>query len=78
MAGIPGLDGAPGELAGMTVLVGEGHLADGLDAGLDRVARGHVDGAQDPHFEIGGGMTHEFCFRFVGAGVRAGVFLFAP
>ena len=32
VAGEPGLDGAPGELARVAVLIGEGHLADSLDA----------------------------------------------
>ena len=62
VARIPGLDGAPGELAGMAVLVGEGHLADGLDAGLDGVALGHVNGAEHPHFQISSGISHESCF----------------
>ena len=62
VAGIPGLDGAPGELARVAVLVGEGHLADGLDAGLDGVALGHVNGAEHPHFQIGSGISHELYF----------------
>ncbi len=47
---VPGLDGSPGEAAGMPVLVGEVHLADGLNARADRVAGSHVDGTQDAHF----------------------------
>ena len=58
VAGVPGLDGAPGELAGVALLVGEGHLADGPDAGLDGVALGHVNGAEHAHFEIGSGISH--------------------
>ena len=61
-AGVPGLDGAPGELARVAILVGEGHLADGLDSGLDGVADGHVDGTEDAHFEIGSGVSHECSF----------------
>jgi len=57
--GIPGLDGAPGELARMAILVGEGHLADGFDAGVDGVAGGQVNGAQHPHFQIHSGIAHE-------------------
>jgi len=34
----------------MAVLVSEGHLADGFDAGVDGVAFGQVKGAQHPHF----------------------------
>ena len=43
----------------MAVLVGEGHLADGLDAGLDGVALGHVNGPEHAHFQIGSGISHE-------------------
>jgi hypothetical protein len=46
VAAVPGLDGAPGELAGETFLIGEGHLANGFDAGNDGVAGSHVDGTQ--------------------------------
>jgi hypothetical protein len=59
--GVPGLDGAPGELARVAILIGEGHLADDLDPGLDGAAFGHVDGAQHPHFQIHSGIAHE-CF----------------
>src|ERR1051326_335531 len=58
ITGIPALNGAAGELAGLSVLVGEAHLADGLDAGLNGLAWGAVDGPQHPHLEIGGGITH--------------------
>ena len=58
VARIPGLDGAPGELARVAVLVGEAHLADGLDAGLDGVARRAVDGAEHPHFKVGRWISH--------------------
>ena len=37
---------------GLAVLVGEGHLADGPDTGLDGVALGHVNGPEHAHFEI--------------------------
>ena len=59
------LNGAPGKLAGMAVLVGEGDLADGLDAGLDGLAFGHVDGAQHAHLEVGSGISHEVLNRFL-------------
>jgi len=49
VTGVPGLDGAPSELATVAFLIGEGHLADGLDARLDAVALGHVDGPQHTH-----------------------------
>lgn len=58
-AGVPGLDGAPGELARVAVLVSKGHLADGFDPGMNGVAWRHVDGAQDAHFQIDGGISHE-------------------
>ena len=41
------------------ILVGEGHLADRFDAGLDGVALGHVNGSEHPHFQIGNGISHE-------------------
>ena len=43
----------------MTLLVGEAHLADRLDAGLNRVARSHVDGAEHAHFQIGRWISHD-------------------
>ena len=58
VAVVPGLDGAPGELARVAVLVGEGHLADGFDAGGDGMARGHVNGTEHPHFQISSGIAH--------------------
>ena len=64
VAGVPGLDGAPGELSGVAVLVGEGQEADGFDAGLDGVADGHVNGAQDTHLEVRSGIAHEVIFVF--------------
>src|SRR5437899_8843686 len=59
VAGVPGLNSAPGELAPMTLLVGEGHLADRFDAGLNGVARSHVDGAEHAHFQIGRWISHD-------------------
>lgn len=58
-ARVPGLDGAPGKLARVAILVGEGHGADRFDPGLDGIAEGHVDGTKDAHFEIGCGVSHE-------------------
>lgn len=46
----------------MTVLIGEGHFTDRLDAGLNGVARGHVDGSEHAHFQIGSGISHEWVF----------------
>ena len=63
VAGIPGLDGAPGELAGTAFLIGERHLADGPDAGLDTASLGHVNGPEHPHFQVGSGIAHECFFR---------------
>ncbi len=59
VAGVPGLDGAPGELARMPVLVGEGGLADGSDAGDDGLAFGHIDRTEDTHFEVGSWISHD-------------------
>jgi hypothetical protein len=59
VTGEPGLDGAPGELAGLAILVGEGHLADGLDPGLDVFALGQVNGSKYAHFQISSGISHE-------------------
>ena len=59
IAAQPGGDGAPGELAGLALLIGEGHLTDGLDAGSNRFALGHVNGSEHAHFQIGGGISHE-------------------
>ncbi len=59
VTGIPGLDGAPGELAGLAIFIGERQLADRPDAGDDGFAFGHVDGAQDAHLEVGSGISHE-------------------
>lgn len=56
---IPSLNGAPSELAGVAVFIGEGHLADGLDSGSDGMAWSHVNGTEHTHFEIGGRITHE-------------------
>lgn len=47
----PGLDGAPGELAGVSVIVFEDHLADGLVLSLEAVAGGVFEGAKDAHFK---------------------------
>jgi len=58
VAGVPRLDGTPGELAGMALLIGKGLVADGLDAGLDGMALGHVDGAQHAHFQIRSWISH--------------------
>lgn len=60
VAAQPGGDSAPGELAWQTFLVGEDHLADGLNTFLLGVALGHVHGPEHAHFEINGGISHEW------------------
>ena len=46
-SGVPSLDGAPSELARASILVGERHLADGVDTGDDGFSGCRFDGAQD-------------------------------
>jgi hypothetical protein len=59
----------------MALLVGEGHLTDGPDPGLDGVALGHVNGPEHAHFQIGSGISHELwflgcpCRHFAGNGM---------
>lgn len=61
----PGLDRFPGELARAAFLIGESHLADGLQARLDGLAWGHVNGSEHAHFQISGGIFHwVLCFGF--------------
>lgn len=55
----PGLDGAPGELAGLAVFVEEGHFANGAVAGLHGVAGSVFEGSEDAHFEIIGDSFHD-------------------
>ena len=66
VTGIPGLDRAPGKLAGDAVFVGERHFAHGFNARGDTVAEGHVDGAEDAHLQIGCGIFHKKVFASVG------------
>lgn len=66
VAVLPGFDGAPFELARVALLVGEGHLADGLDAIADAVALGHVDGAQHAHFQVRSRIFHDALFGLSG------------
>ena len=54
----PGLDGAPGELAAMAVLIAEGHLADSLVAFQQGCAIGVFERAEHAHFEIIGDAFH--------------------
>ena len=56
----PGLDGAPGELARVALLVEEGHGGDVADAFLACASRYGVDGAEDAHLEIDRRQLHEF------------------
>ena len=55
----PGLDGAPGELAWVALLVEEGHGGDVVDALVAGASRGGVDGAQDAHLQIDRRLLHE-------------------
>ena len=54
----PGLDGAPGELAGLAVFVEKGHGGDGSVAGFHGVAGGVFERAENAHFEVVGGVFH--------------------
>ena len=54
----PRLNGAPGELAGVSVLVTEGHLADGHVAIPEGIAFGVFERAEDAHFEVIGDADH--------------------
>jgi len=58
VAAQPGGDGTPSELARLAILVGEGHLADGLDPLSLRIALGHVHGSEHAHFQVNGGISH--------------------
>ena len=55
----PGLDGAPGELAWVALLVEEGHGGDVVDAFVAGSAGGGVDGAEDAHLQIDRRQLHE-------------------
>ena len=59
VTGEPRLDGAPGELARVAILISEGEEADRLDARLDGFALGHVNGSEHAHLQIGSGVSHE-------------------
>ena len=50
VTGVPRLNGAPGELTRMPVLIGESHLRDGIDACPDGVALGGINGTKHAHF----------------------------
>ena len=55
----PGLDGAPGELAWVALLVEEGHGGDVVNAFVAGSPLDGVDGAEDAHFQIDRGLLHE-------------------
>ena len=55
----PGLDGAPGELAWVALLVEEGHGGDVVDAFVAGSSRDGVDGAEDAHLQIDRRLLHE-------------------
>ena len=58
VAGIPGLDGAPGELVALVVLVGEDDATDVLDTGDDGVAGRELDGTEHAHLQVRGDAFH--------------------
>lgn len=58
VAVVPGLDGAPGEGAGMAILVAELHLGDLADALVAGFAFGGVERAEDPHLQVGRRVLH--------------------
>ena len=55
----PGLDGAPGELAWVALLVEEGHGGDVVDAFVAGSPVDGVDGAEDAHLQIDRRLLHE-------------------
>src|SRR5690606_34650968 len=57
VARVPRLDGAPGELKALPVLIQEGLFTDMTDARNDGVARRRLDGAEYAHLEV---TTHSF------------------
>ena len=54
----PGLDGAPGELAWVALLVEEGHGGDVVDAFVAGSSRDGVDGAEDAHLQVDRRLLH--------------------
>ena len=59
VAVVPGLDGAPGELAWVAFLVEEGHGGDVVDAFVAGSPVDGVDGAEDAHLQIDRRLLHE-------------------
>ncbi len=59
VAVVPGLDGAPGELARVAFLVEEGQGGDVVDAFVPGAPVDGVDGAQDAHLQIDRRLLHE-------------------
>jgi len=59
VAVVPGLDGAPGELAWVAFLVEEGHGGNVVDAFVAGFSLNGVDGAEDAHLQIDRGLLHE-------------------
>lgn len=62
VARVPGLDGGPGELEGLSALIGEDHLAHVLDARDGPVSGRELDGAQDAPLEVGADSLHHATF----------------
>ncbi len=59
IAVVPGLDGAPGELAWVALLVEEGHGGDVVDAFVAVFSLHGVDVAEDAHLQIDRRLLHE-------------------
>ena len=59
VAVVPGLDGAPGELAWVAFLVEEGHGGDVVDAFVPGSPVDGVEGAEDAHLQIDRRLLHE-------------------
>src|SRR5262249_34220540 len=59
VAVVPGLDGAPGELSPVALLVEEGHGGDVVHALVSGSPLDGVDGAQDAHLQIDRRLLHE-------------------
>ncbi len=69
----PGLDGAPGELAGVAVLVEEDGLTDGLVASEVGVALGVFECPEDSHFEVVADAFHMTLAKLHGGGLWGGL-----
>ena len=59
VAVVPGLDGAPGKLAWLALLIEEGHGGDVVNAFVSGSPLDGVDGAQDAHLQVDRRLLHE-------------------